>query len=107
MPSFISAIEDTVSISEFNHGFAEKIFSDVRKKGPKVVLRNNSAEAVIISPDEYVQIMEDLNDYLLLSSAVERMASFDPLALLSDEKVDQDLGITTEEIYQASEVEIE
>ena len=45
MQSVVSAINNTVPISQFNRGLAGKIFSDVRKNGPKVVMKNNEAEA--------------------------------------------------------------
>lgn len=57
--------------------------------------------------DEYVQIMDDLNDYLLLTMAVERMSSYDPSALVSEEDVDRRLGITQEELDSIGEVEFE
>ena len=47
-------------------------------------MKNNTAEAVILPPDEYVRIMDELNDYLLLSMAVERMAAFDPSLLITE-----------------------
>lgn len=107
MSSVVSAIRDTVPISQFNRGFAGQIFNDVKTSGPKVVMKNNAAEVVLLSPDEYVQIMEDLNDYLLLTMAVERMSSYDPSTLVSEEEVDRRLGITQEELDSIGEVEFE
>ena len=107
MGSVVSAIRDTVSISQFNRGLAGKIFNDVKTGGPKVVMKNNTAEAVLLPPDEYVQIMDDLNDYLLLTMAVERMSSYDPSSLVSEEDVDRRLGITQEKLDSIGEVEFE
>ena len=73
MTSVISAITNTIPISQFNRGLAGKIFSEVKAHGSKVVMKNNSAEAVIVPPEEYVELMNSLNDYLLLTMAVERM----------------------------------
>ena len=70
-------------------------------------MKNNTPEVVIIPPDEYVKMMEDLNDYLLLTKAVERMESLDPETLLSEEEVMQNLGITQEQIDAVGEVDIE
>ena len=78
MESVVSAVTKTVPISQFNRGLAGKIFSDVKAHGSKVVMKNNVAEVVLLPPDEYVQIMDTLNDYLLLTMAVERMSSYDP-----------------------------
>ena len=60
--SVISAIKNTVPISLFNRGQAGKIFEDVRKNGAKVVMKNNVAECVLLSPEEYVRLMDALND---------------------------------------------
>ena len=53
MNSVMSAIENTISISLFNRGLAGKIFSDVRRTGAKVVMKNNAPECVLLSPKEH------------------------------------------------------
>ncbi len=107
MSSVVSAVRDTVPISQFNRGLAGQIFNDVKTNGPKVVMKNNAAEVVLLPPDEYVQIMDDLNDYLLLTMAVERMLSYDPSTLVSEEDVERRLGITQEDLDSVGEVEFE
>ena len=52
MESIVNAITKTIPISMFNRGLAGKIFSDVKTNGPKVVMKNNAAEVVLISPAE-------------------------------------------------------
>ena len=107
MSSVVSAINKTVPISQFNRGQAGQIFSDVKNHGAKVVMKNNAAEVVLISPDEYVEIMDTLNDYLLLTMAVERMPNYDQSALISEEEMDKRLGITQEDLDSIDEVEFE
>ena len=107
MSSVVSAIRDTVPISQFNRGLAGKVFNDVKATGTKVVMKNNVAEAVIVPPDEYVQIMDDLNDYYLLTLAVERLGNFDPSELISMEEMDKRLGISESELDDVGEVEFE
>jgi len=107
MSSVVSAIRDTVPISQFNRGLAGKVFNDVKATGTKVVMKNNVAEAVIVPPDEYVQIMDDLNDYYLLTLAVERLGSFDPSKLISMEEMDKRLGISESDLDDVGEVEFE
>ena len=107
MDSVVSAVTKTVPISQFNRGLAGKIFSDVKAHGSKVVMKNNTAEVVLLPPDEYVQIMDTLNDYLLLTMAVERMADFDPSTLISEEEMDKRLGITKKELDSIGDVEFE
>ena len=107
MQSVVSAINRTVPISQFNRGLAGQIFSDVKKTGAKVVIKNNEPEAVILPPNQYVELMDILNDYELLSIAVERMEHFDPSTLISEEEMDRELGITQEEFDSVGEVEFE
>ena len=107
LQSVVSAIRNTVPISQFNRGLAGKIFADVKATGPKVVMKNNEAEVVLLPPDQYVQLMDMLNDYELLSLAAERMEHYDPAALISEEEMDRELAITQEEWDNAGEVELE
>ena len=101
------AIENTVSISQFNKGLAGRIFSEVKRHGAKVVMKNNAAECVLMSPQEYVQLIDEVNDARLLAEAAERMTHFDPNALLSDEQIDEALDLTPEDYADTSEVEFE
>lgn len=57
MKDITSALNSTVSISLFNKGLAGQIFDEVRTDGPKVVIKNNSPECVLISPSDYVEMM--------------------------------------------------
>ena len=107
MQSVVSAINRTVPISQFNRGLAGKIFSEVKKNGPKVVMKNNEAEVVLLPPDQYVELMDRLNDYELLSLALERMEHYDPSALISEEEMDHRLGISQEDLDSVGEVEFE
>ena len=52
MASILGAITNTIPIGLFNRGQAGKIFDDVRKSGAKVVMKNNTAACVLLSPDE-------------------------------------------------------
>lgn len=107
MPSVVSAIRNTVPITQFNRGLAGQIFDDVKATGAKVVMKNNAAECVLLAPDEYVRIMDELNDARLAALAAERMSRFDPAALIPEEKVWERLGITDDDLDAAPEVEFE
>ncbi len=107
MSSVISAITNTVPITQFNRGLAGKIFEEVKKSGAKVVMKNNSAECVLLSPDEYVRLMDEINDARLLAVASERMAHFDPSTLISEEEMNHRLGITEDDLANFDEVDIE
>ncbi len=71
MINMTNAIKNTISISLFNRGLAGKIFEDVKITGAKVVMKNNVAECVLLSPDEYVRLMDEVNDARLLNLANE------------------------------------
>ena len=107
MASVMSAITNTVPIPQFNRGLAGKIFEDVKQCGAKVVMKNNAAECVPLSPDEYVCLMDELNDARLLAVASERMAHFDPTSLISEEEMNRRLGVTEDDLAGIDEVEIE
>lgn len=107
MANITSAIRDTVSISLFNRGLAGKIFDDVKQSGAKVVMKNNAAECVLMSPDEYVKLMDEVNDARLLTVANARMQNFNKDSLISGKELYEELGITKEELDSIGEVEIE
>ena len=107
MANITSAIRDTISISLFNRGLAGKIFEDVKKSGAKVVMKNNIAECVLLSPEEYVKIMDEVNDARLLSLANERMQNFNSANLIPSEALYKELGITKEDLDAIGEVEFE
>lgn len=107
MQSVVSAINNTVSISQFNRGLAGQIFTEVKKTGPKVVMKNNEAEVVLLPPDQYVALMDALNDYELLTLAMERLEHYDPSTLISEDEMERELGFTKEELDSVDEVEFE
>ncbi len=107
MANITSAIRDTISISLFNRGLAGKIFDDVKQSGAKVVMKNNSAECVLMSPEEYVKLMDEVGDARLLSLANERMQNFNQNNLISSEDLYKELGITDEDLDAIGEVEFE
>lgn len=98
MESVMSAITNTVPISQFNRGLAGKIFEDVKQSGAKVVMKNNTAECVLLSPEEYVRLIDELNDARLLALANERLAGADPASFIPEGEMLQRLGVKEEEL---------
>jgi PHD/YefM family antitoxin component YafN of YafNO toxin-antitoxin module len=107
MKAVVSAIQNTVPISQFNRGLAGKIFSEVKQTGTKVVMKNNAAECVLMSPDEYVELMDEVNDARLLAIAVDRIKKYDPDSVISAEEMDEWLGVTEDDLDGYEEVDIE
>lgn len=105
--NLMTAIQNTVSISLFNRGLAGKIFQEVNTTGAKVVMKNNAPECVLLSPQEYVDLMETVQDARLLLTANERMRNYDSDKTIPAEEVQQDLGITDAQLAGFDEVEFE
>jgi PHD/YefM family antitoxin component YafN of YafNO toxin-antitoxin module len=96
-----------VPITLFNRGQASKIFDRVKSEGQLVVLKNNSPEAVILSPEEYTRMAEIVEDYQLLVLAQERLANNNEANAVSLETVMEHLGITQADLDAVGDVEIE
>lgn len=107
MKHISNIIQNTISISLFNRGLAGKIFDEVKRIGAKVVMKNNTAECVLMSPKEYIQLIDEINDTRLITLATERMQQFDPSNTISQEEVDRQFGFTPEDLIDADEVESE
>lgn len=105
--NIIGAITNTVSITLFNRGLAGKIFEDVKKNGAKVVMKNNSAECVLMSPEEYLELMDRVNDANLLTLANSRVSQSDLDRAIPAEKLYSELGISAEDLADCDSAEIE
>ena len=107
MSSIRGAIENTISISLFNRGLAGKIFDEVKHYGPKVVMKNNAAECVLLSPEDYICLLDEVNDARLLAAATRRMEHFDPSLLITQEQIDREFGFSEADYADTDEVEFE
>lgn len=101
------ALKNTVSISMFNKGLAGKIFDEVKKFGAKVVMKNNEPACVLLSPEEYIALMDELNDAKLMAIAAERLDNYDPSKNISEEEMMRRFGITESDLAGYEEVELE
>lgn len=107
MSSIRSAIENTIPISQFNRRLASKIFDEVKLYGAKVVMKNNTAECVLLSPDEYIRLLDEINDARLMASATERMSHFNPAAIIPQKQVDQEMGFQPSDYENTEDIEFE
>jgi len=73
--NFNTILNSLVPISRFNKGEANKIFEEVHETGFKIVLKNNTPACVLISPENYEQMLNIIEDYKLLVEAEKRMAN--------------------------------
>lgn len=107
MKSVMSALRDTVPINQFNRGLAGKIFEDVKKSGAKVVMKNNTAECVLLSPEEYAKLIDAICDARLLLLASDRMSRADLSKTVTQEEVYRELGLSAADLLGEEDVEIE
>ncbi|MCL2204451.1 MAG: type II toxin-antitoxin system Phd/YefM family antitoxin [Defluviitaleaceae bacterium] len=94
-----------VPVSRFNKGEAAKIFDEVSKTGIKIAVKNNKPACVLLSPDRYEALMEEIEDLILTVEAERRIAEGGPTS--SQAEVMQRLGITQADIDAAEDVEID
>ncbi len=72
---------------------ASKIFRDVKTNGAKVVMKNNVAECVLMAPEQYLALMDEVNDARLLAIAIERIQNISTDTLISEEESNRRIGI--------------
>lgn len=94
----MNSITNTISISLFNDNTIDKIFEDVKATGAKVVMKDDLAECILISPKEYEELMEEINDARLLSLATKRLENYEPSKLIDGDDVFRNLGITDDDL---------
>ena len=70
----VNVLDSIVPISRFNKGEANKIFSDVKKSGISIVVKNNVPECILMSPQSYREMMEEYEDALLAAEAAKRLS---------------------------------
>lgn len=107
MLSVKSAITNTIPISNFNRGLAGKIFADVRTSGAKVVIKNNMPECVLLSPEEYVKMVNVIEEAELLKMAISRTENCNPADSIPLKSIMEKYDITQDDIDNTEDVEIE
>jgi len=98
-----------ISVSDLSRGMASKIIQKVGKdKEQYIVVKNNKPEAVILSVEEYMELMEAKEDLELLQMADIRMKNYVPEETTSHEDVLRRYNIKEERLDELMEiVEIE
>ena len=99
-------MENVVPISSFNKGIAGKIFEEVKHSGMKVV-KNNAPECILLSPEDYLKLIDEVNDAKLMALAMQRMQNYDPEKTISEEEADRILGFSKEDTDDFEGVEFE
>ena len=107
MSDISCAITNTVAINLFNKGLAGRIFNEVKKFGAKVVMKNNEAECVLMSPSEYINLMEEMDNLRLYYLAKSRLEACDFSQNISMDELNKKYGITEEDLKDCEDVEFE
>jgi len=63
-----------IPVSRFNKGEAAKIFEEVLKAGMKIAVKNNKPACVLISPEKFESMMEEIENLQLMIEAENRIA---------------------------------
>ncbi len=70
----VNILDSIIPISLFNKGQANKIFSDVKKFGTRIVVKNNVPECILMSPQNYQRMMEEYENAILAVEAEKRLS---------------------------------
>ena len=69
-------------------------------------MKNNVAECVLMAPEQYLALMDEVNDARLLAIAIERTQNISTDTLISEEESNRRIGIAEEDLKGFDEVEI-
>lgn len=84
---------DIIPESAFAEKDAAGIFENVRTNRVAVVVKGGEPECVLLSPEEYVRMTDEIKNSFLLATAAEKFISRNPEKMISDEKLKETLGI--------------
>lgn len=70
-------------------------------------MKNNTAECVLKSPDEYIRLIDEMNEARLMTMAANRMAKADSASFVPADRLYAEMGITKADLDEIGEVDIE
>jgi len=62
-----------VPVSRFNKGEASKIFDEVSQMGIKIAVKNNKPACVLLSPERYESLLEEIENLELMMEVEKRL----------------------------------
>lgn len=95
-----------VPITRFNKGEANKIFDEVSRDGFRYVVKNNQVKCILISPDAYDRLIDEIEDFYDAKLAEERLAHGTGKAVSMKEMAEK-YNISEEDLESIPDVEIE
>lgn len=103
------ALDHIISVSELGRGQASKVIQVVKsRKEQFIVVKNNKPEAIIMSIEEYNELMESKEELELLLLATERVKNTNISGYKDFDQLLEEEGITHEQLDTIiDDVEIE
>ena len=101
-----SMLDAMIPITRFNKGEASKIFDEVKQTGCKIVLKNNAPACILVAPDRYREMVDELQDARLYALVVDRLEN-DTGETFSFEDILANDDLTLADIDAMEDVEIE
>ena len=95
-----------VPITRFNKGEANKIFDEVSRDGFRYVVKNNQVKCILMSPEAYDRLIDELEDNYDAKLAEERIEKSNGQTLTMSEMADK-YNITEEDMESVQDVVIE
>ena len=95
-----------VPITRFNKGEANKIFDEVSRDGFRYVVKNNQVKCILISPDAYDRLIDEIEDFYDAKWAEERLSHSNGNALSMSEMAKK-YNISEEDLESIPDVKIE
>ncbi|MBR0575636.1 type II toxin-antitoxin system Phd/YefM family antitoxin [Proteiniclasticum sp. BAD-10] len=87
----------SIDISCFNGRKASRIFEEIRTEGTKIVLQQSKPVGVILAPEVYLALLEQLEELNLLVVANERLTHGSPETVSFPEALYR-LGLTQDNL---------
>lgn len=94
-----------VPVSRFNKGEASKIFDEVAVSGMRIAIKNNKPACVLLSPERYESLLEEIEDLELMMEVEKRIEENAPT--ISFQEVLAKNGMTEADLEGWEDVEIE
>lgn len=114
-----AVVDSIISITDLSRGKASKVVQNVAEEGREyIIVKNNEPQAVLLSVNDYTQLMsdhervkrleEELENLELLLIAEERLKNTQTEDFVDENVVLQELGISSSEVRELIDsVEIE
>jgi len=114
-----AVVDSIISITDLSRGKVSKVVQNVVEEGREyIIVKNNEPQAVLISVNDYTQLMndhervkhleEELENLELLLIAEERLKNARPADFVEENVVFKELGVSSSEVRELiDKVEIE